>query len=186
MGYILGIDEAGRGAWAGPLVVGAVVLGNLSIKGLTDSKLLTRTQREKFAEIIQNDCLSYGLGWVKPSEIDRLGLTRATKLGIKRAIKNIDYHEAEIIIDGNINYLSNFKNSKCLIKADLTVPAVSAASVIAKVARDEYMRSLALRLPDFGFDTHVGYGTKKHRAGIDKFGICSEHRLSFKPLSVFV
>lgn len=184
MGVILGIDEAGRGAWAGPLVIGAVILNDF-IDGLTDSKLLTKRQREKFAKIVSETSIDYGIGWVESSEVDSLGLTKATKLGIQRAIKDIDYKNTEIIIDGNINYLKNYKNSKCVIKADLTVPAVSAAGVLAKVARDEYMHSLAIKFPQFGFDSHVGYGTKMHIKNIASYGLCSEHRLSFKPVAVF-
>ncbi|HET7672998.1 MAG TPA: ribonuclease HII [Candidatus Saccharimonadales bacterium] len=186
MGYILGIDEAGRGAWAGPLVVGAVILGDKKIKGLTDSKLLTREQRQEFAEAIHASCLFYGLGWVSSKEVDSRGLTSATKLGIKRAIKNLAVENLEIIIDGNINYLSTRKDSRCVIKADLTIPAVSAAGIIAKVARDRYMIELADKFPVFGFDSHVGYGTSRHSENLKKHGICREHRLSFNPVSLFI
>lgn len=186
MGYILGIDEAGRGAWAGPLVVGAVILGDFSLDGLTDSKLLTRKAREKLALQIHAGAVSANLGWVSPAEIDEIGLTKATSLAIRRAVEGLGFNDIEIIIDGNINYLPELKAARCQIKADLTVPEVSAASIIAKVARDEYMRTLAQKLPGFGFENHVGYGTKGHAASLDKLGVCPEHRRSFKPVSVFV
>ena len=135
MSYILGIDEAGRGAWAGPLAVGAVILGDYQLGGLTDSKLLNRQQRSKLAELIHKNSVSSSVGWVSSKEIDDIGLTAATTLGIERAIESLDHSGCEIIIDGHINYLPNHKNSRCVIKADLSVPAVSAASIIAKVAR---------------------------------------------------
>ncbi len=181
----MGIDEVGRGAWAGPLVIGAVILSDHNIKGLTDSKLLSKPQRENLAAEIHKSSVFAGLGWVTSLEIDQLGLTKSTVLGIKRAITSLKYKEIEIIIDGNINYLKNYKNSRCLIKADQTVPAVSAAGIIAKVARDEYMAKLAVKFPSFGFDSHVGYGTKRHADNLNEYGICAEHRISFKPVSVF-
>lgn len=186
MSYILGIDEAGRGAWAGPLVVGAVILGDYKFKGLADSKLLLRSQREKQADIIKSYSLATGLGWVTPAEIDRLGLSKATSLGMERAIRDIKHLTAEIIIDGHINYLPGYENTRCVIKADQTIPSVSAASIIAKVARDDYMRELSTRFPDYGFDTHVGYGTKKHLSSMLKHGLLDIHRRSFKPVAAIV
>jgi ribonuclease HII len=183
MGYILGIDEVGRGAWAGPLVVGAVILGDYQIDGLTDSKLLSKISRQEFARLIQASAVSAALGWVESSEIDEIGLTKATELGIWRALEGIDCAYSDIIIDGSINYLKDYKNSKCIIKADHTVPAVSAASIIAKVARDEYMHKLAVKYPGYGFESHVGYGTKKHSQAIDTHGVTDFHRLSFKPVA---
>ncbi|HEX5797124.1 MAG TPA: ribonuclease HII [Candidatus Saccharimonadales bacterium] len=182
MGYVLGIDEAGRGAWAGPLVVGAVIMGDFVLDGLTDSKLLPKHMREKFAESIYRESVSVTLGWVNPQEIDSMGLTEATSLGINRALSTLNCDENEIIIDGNINYLKHLKNSKCIIKADMTVPEVSAAGIIAKVARDEYMRKIAIDYPGYGFETHVGYGTKKHINALRVHGITGFHRLSYKPI----
>lgn len=184
MGYLLGIDEVGRGAWAGPLVVGAVILEK-SIKGLTDSKLLSKEARRIFAKQVYENSVFAGLGWVSSKEVDSRGLSSATKLAIKRAMNGLEIEDIEIIIDGNINYLKDHENASCLIKADLTVPAVSAAGIIAKVARDEYMVNLAKRFPDFGFDKHVGYGTKHHISNLNIHGICPHHRTSFKPVSVF-
>lgn len=187
MGYILGIDEAGRGAWAGPLVVGAVILDEYSIDGLTDSKLLSRAQRQKISLNIHERAIFAGLGWVSASEVDKKGLTTATIIGIKRAIKDLmlGEDELEIIIDGNINYLSSYKNARCLIKADLSIPAVSAAGIIAKVTRDHHMTSLSETFPNYGFDSHVGYGTRLHAQNLSKHGPCEEHRVSFKPVAAY-
>lgn len=179
---ILGIDEAGRGAWAGPLVVGAVILGDYILEGLTDSKLLSKQLRKRYAELIYENALVANLGWVSPNEIDKIGLTKATKLAIIRALDGTAGIKSEIIIDGNINYLNNDKNSRCLIKADQIIPEVSAASVIAKVSRDEYMKNLSLKFPNYGFDSHVGYGTPAHLKNIKKHGILNIHRKSYKPI----
>jgi ribonuclease HII len=185
---ILGIDEVGRGCWAGPLVVGAVILGkDIQIDGLTDSKLLTKTKREELAEIIQAKAEFVGLGWVEAYEIDEFGLTKSMMLGIKRAIKDAPAVD-KIIIDGPINYLSMYKERPCtvraMVRADQTVPAVSAASIVAKVARDNYMASLASNLPKYGFESHVGYGTKAHQEALAIYGPSQVHRLSFKPVMV--
>lgn len=185
MGYILGIDEVGRGALAGPLVIGAVILGDGKIDGLTDSKLIPPPVREKLAENIYKNCIFASLGWVRSIEVDRLGLTKATTLGIRRALKGFDYRHYEMIIDGNVNYFKQYKNSRCVIKADFSVPSVSAAGIIAKVARDSYMKKLAERFPGYGFERHVGYCTRAHITNLEKFGACAEHRSSFGPLAMY-
>lgn len=185
MSYILGIDEVGRGAWAGPLVLGAVVLGNKKIDRLNDSKLLTRQSRQELSVMIRENAAFYSLGWVTAEEVDELGLTAATTLGIKRALDGFDYSEFEMIIDGSVNYFKEYAGARCLIKADQSIPAVSAAGIIAKVARDDYMKKLAAKFPAYGFESHVGYGTKIHRLNIEKHGKCPEHRSSFKPLAAF-
>ncbi len=182
MNYIVGVDEAGRGAWAGPMTVGAVVLDD-ELEGLTDSKILTKENRKRLSSLIYEASLWAKVGWVWPDEIDKLGLTDATKLAIERAIQGLDLKGMKIIIDGNINYLSHIVNSRCIIKADQSVPAVSAASIIAKVARDEYMTELSDEFPKYGFDKHVGYGTKAHSDNLKIYGICEHHRLSFKPIA---
>lgn len=183
---IVGIDEAGRGAWAGPLVIGAAILGDYSPKDLNDSKLLSPALRQKLAREIRENAFFAGLGWVEPFEIDRLGLTAATTLGIKRSIANLEETDLEIIIDGHINYLPDHQNSRCLIRADQTVPPVSAASIIAKVARDEYMKNLGQSFPDYGFENHVGYGTSRHAQNLKKYGVCRHHRVSFKPVAAII
>lgn len=179
---IIGIDEVGRGAWAGPLVVGAVLLSQ-PIADLTDSKLLTKRRRTELDLKIRNVAEFVGLGWVYPVEIDQVGLTAAMKLGCRRAIEGAP--DLGIVIDGHINYMSDNPWSTCLIKADQTVAAVSAASIVAKVARDNYMIDLASEYPSYGFDKHVGYGTNVHIKALKDFGILAVHRISYKPVKLY-
>ena len=185
MGHmILGIDEVGRGPWAGPLVVGAVVLG-CEIEGLTDSKKLSAKRREELNEEILKNASAVGLGWVSASEIDEVGLSDALKLATKRAVKQIKTPFHEIIIDGTINFLADTplaSHVTTIKKADLLIPSVSAASIVAKVARDKYMAEQGDAYAEYGFASHVGYGTAKHVAAIKKYGVTPEHRLSFAPL----
>ncbi len=179
---IIGIDEVGRGCWAGPLVAGAVMLGK-PINGLTDSKLLSAARRKQLSIDIYAHAAAWGLGWVSATEVDVLGLTAAVKLAMERAVQCIGPIADEIIIDGNYNYLPQYQQAHTLIKADLTIPSVSAASIIAKVARDEWMAQVAKDYPEYGFERHVGYGTKQHQAALSKMGPCPIHRLSYKPVS---
>jgi ribonuclease HII len=178
---IVGIDEVGRGCWAGPLVVGAVIL-NQPIDGLRDSKKLTKKRRENLSKIVLDRAAATGLGWVTAEEIDSLGLTRSTGLATERALAQIKINFDEIIIDGNTNFLPEDPRARTIINADNCVAAVSAASIIAKVARDAYMTQAALLYPDYGFDVHVGYGTTRHIASLRKHGICQLHRRSYKPI----
>lgn len=181
---IIGVDEVGRGAWAGPLVVGAVALSQ-PITGLKDSKKLSRLSRQKLDKLIRESALFVGLGWVEPSEIDELGLSAAMKLACERALVGAP-KDAKIIIDGHINYLSDLPNTGNLIKGDEKVPEISAASIVAKVARDLYMSHQHTILPGYGFDTHVGYGTKAHLEAIIVHGITSLHRKSYKPVQAYI
>jgi ribonuclease HII len=185
---ILGIDEVGRGPWAGPLVVGAVVLGGVSIDGLADSKKLTRKVREVLDVEIRQKAQCVGLGWVEAIEIDELGLSAALQLATRRAVEQIDVAYNEIIIDGIVNYLKETNKGQyvtTLKKADSLIPSVSAASIVAKVARDNYMILQDKVYPGYGFEQHVGYGTAAHIAAIDKLGITPLHRLSFAPLAKY-
>lgn len=185
---ILGIDEVGRGPWAGPLVVGACVLGDAQIEGLTDSKKLTPKKREALAPIIREQA-AVGLGWISAEELDRIGLSQALCKAARAAVKQIKVPFHEIIIDGTVNFLRDTplaSHVQVLKKADLLVPEVSAASIVAKVARDEYMYQLAKKYPGYGFKKHVGYGTAAHKAALEKLGPCPEHRKSFKPIAQYV
>jgi ribonuclease HII len=177
----VGIDEVGRGCWAGPLVAGAVIL-TTPIVGLKDSKKLMKKQREKLAAEIQINALAVGLGWVSPAEIDDIGLTASVRLAMGRALEKITTKYDEIIIDGSFNFLSGDPRSKAVIKADDSIAAVSAASIVAKVARDQWMHEASATFPGYGFDQHVGYGTKLHLEKLKVHGICSLHRLSYKPV----
>lgn len=185
---ILGIDEVGRGPWAGPLVVGAVVLGGATIEGLTDSKKLSKKRRYELDVQIRDQAAAYGLGWVHADEIDQIGLSEALKLATKRAVEQVKTTYHEIIIDGTINFLAGTSKGEyvtTMAKADLLVPSVSAASIIAKVARDNYMAEQDAVYEGYKFSSHVGYGTAAHRAAIEKNGVTPLHRLSFAPLAKY-
>lgn len=183
---ILGIDEVGRGPWAGPLVVGAVVLpDNYTIEGLTDSKKLSAKRRTELDAQIRTQALGWGLGWVYPAELDEIGLSAALRLATIRAVEAVRVPYHEIIIDGTINFLLETTKGKyvtTLPKADLLIPAVSAASIIAKVARDAYMEEQAVMYPEYGFESHVGYGTAKHQQALMSHGVTPIHRTSFAPI----
>ncbi|HET8884354.1 MAG TPA: ribonuclease HII [Candidatus Saccharimonadales bacterium] len=182
---ILGIDEVGRGPWAGPLVIGAVVLGGATIDGLTDSKKLSKKRREELDIIIRSQASGYGLGWVSAAEIDQIGLSASLRLATKRAVEQITAPYHEIVIDGTSNFLKDTSKENYVTtmkKADLLVPSVSAASIIAKVARDTYMTEQDDVYTGYKFKSHVGYGTAVHRAAIELLGVTPLHRLSFAPL----
>lgn len=186
---ILGIDEVGRGPLAGPLVVGAVILpdGYPSwIDELRDSKKLSRNKRAYLSEFINAEATT-GLGWVPAEDIDKIGINEALKLATRLAVKRVQQLHvpfSQIIIDGNQNFLTGTKletYTSTLVKGDDKVKEISAASIIAKVARDNYMIELARRYPKYGFENHVGYGTPEHRAAIHEYGITPEHRKIFEP-----
>ncbi|MFZ2544935.1 MAG: ribonuclease HII [Candidatus Saccharimonadales bacterium] len=185
---ILGIDEVGRGPWAGPLVVGAVVLGGANIQGLTDSKKLSKKRRTELNVIIREQATGFGLGWVSATEIDNMGLSEALRLATRRAVEQVKVPYHEIIIDGTINFLSDTTKGNYVTtmpKADLLVPSVSAASIIAKVARDTYMAEQDSVYEGYKFASHVGYGTAAHSEAIEKNGVTPLHRLSFAPLAKY-
>ena len=189
---ILGIDEVGRGPLAGPLVVGAVILPELEwVSELRDSKKISAKKREIFSEMILREAAT-GLGFVMAEEIDAIGISEALMLATRRAVKSVQrLHKefSQIVIDGKVNFLKQTALEgyvSTVVKADDLIKEVSAASIIAKVARDRYMIELAERFPGYGFETHVGYGTAKHIAAIREFGICEEHRKSFEPIRSMV
>lgn len=196
---ILGIDEVGRGPLAGPLVVGAVVLTE-GVDGerpewvarLKDSKKLSAKRREELSGIILSEAPAVGLGWVSVSELDEIGVSEALRLATRRAVEEVQSKHAkfsQIVIDGKVNFLKGTALEKyvsVMPKADDLVKEVSAASIVAKVARDRYMTELSLKFPGYGFEENAGYGTAKHLAAIKEIGICDEHRRSFEPVKSMV
>jgi ribonuclease HII len=151
--------------------------------------MLSKRRREKLAEQLLASDASWGLGWVSSGEIDSVGLSASLTLGTKRALEQITVPYHEIIIDGTVNFLAETGKGRFVTtmkKADLLIGAVSAASIIAKVARDDYMADLDTRYEGYDFGSHAGYGTAKHRAAIDALGVISEHRRSFAPIAAIV
>ena len=192
---ILGIDEVGRGPWAGPLVIGACILPEPHpdwTAALTDSKQLTPKKREELsAMILAQPDVATATGWVPAAELDQIGLSAALKLATRRALAELKANFpqvkfSEIIIDGTSNFLVDTPLASrvtVLKKADLLIKEVSAASIVAKVARDHYMIELGAKYPEYGFEKHMGYGTAAHRVALTKYGPCPEHRQSFKPVT---
>lgn len=183
---MIGIDEVGRGAWAGPLLVCAARLkaGKKPPKGLADSKKLSKKQREiLFPKIIES--YDIGEGWVTADIIDKLGLSGALKSACMLSIMTLDADfDDEILLDGTVDFFkdSHYTNVKILAKADEIDKTVSAASIVAKVMRDTLMEDYEQDYPGFGFAKHVGYGTEQHREALAKNGITPLHRKSFKPI----
>lgn len=179
---IVGIDEVGRGCWAGPLTVAAVALGDTTIAGLNDSKLVSKAKRPKLAAEVRLHADGIGIGWVSAKQIDSLGLSKALKLAAAQAVSQITVPHDEIIIDGTVKLIDR-PNVTLLKKADQLIPAVSAASIVAKVARDQYMQQVDRLFPNYGFAGHVGYGTSAHSAALEIHGPSPLHRMSFAPLA---
>lgn len=191
---ILGIDEVGRGPLAGPLVVGAVILPEEErewFSELKDSKKLSAKKREALNGAILKEA-ACGLGWVFADELDEVGISEGLRLATRRAVKSIQGLHApfsQIVIDGKVNFLNGTRLERfvsVMPKADNLVREVSAASIVAKVARDRYMVEISSDFPEYGFEKHVGYGTAKHLAAISEFGVCPEHRRSFEPIKSMV
>ena len=181
---IIGIDEVGRGAWAGPLAVGAVAIAPDAVAGLADSKTLTKKRREILAHQIKLHAAWIGIGWVSARKIDSIGMSAALRLAAARAMRGAP-EGSDVIIDGTIKLVEG-DNVSTLKKADQLIPAVSAAAIIAKVARDRYMLSLDKAFARYEFSSHVGYGTAKHLEMITTYGVTQLHRLSFKPMAGMV
>ena len=187
---LCGMDEAGRGPWAGPVVAAAVVFKKrIQITGLKNSKKLTAEKREKiYRKLIEKTAFGVGLGSVE--EIDKLGLIKATNLAFTRAFedmvsKEISEQPSHILIDGRDKFSLPVSHTS-VIKGDEKVRIIACASVIAKVERDRIMTGLAKKYPNYGFEFHKGYGTKRHQSALEKFGACQIHRQSFKPVQVVI
>jgi ribonuclease HII len=183
MTYYIGIDEVGRGSWAGPLLVVAARQVAKLPDGLADSKQLSRQRRQALMPAIIESC-HLGEGWVEAAEIDRLGLAAAMRLGVTRALTALRALEEEpIVMDGPVNYCdSKYTNVRCVVGADASFPIVSAASIYAKQLRDAHMVQQAELFADYGFASNVGYGTKAHLLALRQLGPCRLHRRSYKPV----
>ena len=181
---VCGLDEVGRGPLAGPVVVGAVVIENEDqfLEGVRDSKTMTEKKRLFFYEKIKEVSSSWGIGIVESFEIDELGISQAIQEAMQRAVKDLDIDY--LITDGNVKKIGDCP-MKIVNDGDMLHYCVSAASVLAKVTRDNIMKKYALDYPNYGFEKHVGYGTKIHMQALEKFGPCKIHRKCFKPVAKF-
>ncbi len=180
--WIAGVDEAGRGPLAGPVYAAAVILHPARpIAGLADSKKLSATQREKLFEVIQHEALSWAIATASVEEIDTLNILQASLLAMQRAVEALAPRPQEILVDGL--YCPRVSMSaRAIVKGDSKEPAISAASILAKVARDGEMRKLHAQYPHYGFDAHKGYGTAAHRAALAAHGVSPVHRRSYAPV----
>jgi ribonuclease HII len=177
-----GVDEAGRGPWAGPVVAAAVVLDSLNIpKGLNDSKKLTEARREAlFLPIMQSARVGVGIG--SAALIDDINILQATYHAMREAVAALGQHTTVALVDGNRAPRLSIR-TQTIIEGDGKCLSIAAASIIAKVTRDRMMRELDMQYPDYGFAKHKGYGTAFHMAALQRIGPCSAHRKSFKPIS---
>lgn len=179
---VAGVDEAGRGPLAGPVVVAAVILDpGQPIDGLADSKKLSEARREALFPLIIERALAWSVCEVKPDEIDRVNILQATLLGMQRAVAALDPAPQLALIDGN-RAPELPCPARTVIGGDALEPAISAASILAKVTRDRCMHALHRRFPDYGFDRHKGYPTAEHLERLARFGPCEQHRRSFAPV----
>jgi ribonuclease HII len=186
MKRIAGVDEVGRGPLAGPVVAAAVILDPAKpIDGLTDSKKLTEKQRNLLDQEIREKALAWSLGRAEAEEIDEINILQASLLAMKRAVESLSIRPDHLQIDGN--HCPEMPYSmEAIIKGDSKIPAISAASIIAKVARDKEMIEMDKRYPQYGFAGHKGYPTKKHREALIQHGITPIHRTCFAPVRKYL
>jgi ribonuclease HII len=178
---VAGVDEVGRGPLAGDVVAAAVILGDSSPAGLTDSKALSPRQRERLAETIRSEAVSWSLGRATVAEIDELNILQASLLAMWRAVEGLSVQPSLVLVDGN--HLPRWSyEARAIVKGDLIEPAISAASIVAKVTRDSEMVILDDQYPGYGFATHKGYPTKAHLAALASLGVSPVHRRSFGPV----
>ena len=178
--YIAGIDEAGRGPLAGPVVVASVILPQDSmIEGINDSKKVSEAKREKLYDLIINEAISYGIGIIYQDEIDEINILQATKKGLTEAIKQMEVKPNIIMVDALSGIDTLGIPYKSIIKGDAKCYSIAAASILAKVTRDRIMREWDKIYPEYGFGSHKGYGTAKHITAIKEFGPCPIHRRTF-------
>ncbi len=187
---IAGVDEAGRGSLAGPVVAGAVSMTTAtatslyagSLSGLTDSKKMAAARREHCFELLRvHPKVTAACGWSTPAEIDTLNILGATHLAMRRAVENLNLEVDHLLVDG-LPVKGLPCKSDAIVKGDSKSFLIAAASVIAKVSRDRYMIELDTQFPDYGFAEHKGYGTNQHITALHRFGACPQHRRSFRPV----
>jgi ribonuclease HII len=180
---ICGVDEAGRGPWAGPVTAAAVILDPARpIAGLTDSKKLSEKRRDILAPQIKDRALAWCIAHASAAEIDTLNIRQATHLAMRRAINGLSFPPAHALIDGNDCPADLPCTATTIIKGDLKEPAISAASILAKTARDAILREMDAAYPVYGFAQHKGYGTAVHAKALTTHGPCPIHRQSFAPV----
>ncbi|MDA8732276.1 ribonuclease HII [Luminiphilus sp.] len=178
---VAGVDEVGRGPLAGDVVAAAVILGDSPPAGLTDSKALSPRQRERLAETIRSEAVAWSLGRATVAEIDELNILQASLLAMRRAVEALSLQPSLVLVDGN--HLPRWSyEARAVIKGDLSEPAISAASIVAKVTRDSEMVILDDLYPGYGFAAHKGYPTKAHLAALASLGVSPVHRQSFGPV----
>ena len=181
-GLIAGVDEAGRGPLAGPVVAAAVILDEQHpIKGLADSKKLTAARRERLFDEIQAKALCCSIASASVQEIERMNILHATMLAMRRAVEGLTLQPTHVQVDGNRLPLWNY-SAEAIVKGDGSVAAISAASILAKVSRDADCARLDALYPAYGFARHKGYGTAEHQRALAEFGACAAHRRSFAPI----
>ena len=178
-GVICGVDEAGRGPLAGPVYAAAVILpAHLEIPGLDDSKKLTDKRRRELMPIIQEQAIAYGIGFATEQEVDELNILQATFLAMERAIRQLEGKADFALIDGNREKDFGLP-VMTVVKGDSRSANIAAASILAKVSRDDYMEKMAEQYPQYGFEVHKGYGTKAHYDALRAHGHCPLHRVTF-------
>lgn len=179
---VAGVDEAGRGPLAGPVVAAAVILDEANpIAGLADSKALSPGRREELAALIRERALAWAVAEAQVEEIDRLNILQATLLAMQRAVAGLRIAPDMVLVDGN-QLPPLVCEARAIVRGDSTVPAISAASILAKVARDKTMDELEGECPGYGFSRHKGYPTRDHVAALERLGVSRHHRRSFSPV----
>ena len=182
-GLTAGVDEAGRGPLAGPVVAAAVILDDLKpIKGLADSKVLSASRREKLFDEIRAKALCCSIAEASVEEIDQLNILQATLLAMRRAVEGLRLKPTKVLVDGNRLPVLDVL-AEAIVKGDATVPSISAASILAKVQRDRWCAELDVQYPQYGVARHKGYGTAEHLAALRAHGACPEHRRTFRPVT---